>query len=27
MPHQAQPLTRNRIQNIVLWVEAGAPND
>ena len=27
MPHQAPRLTPNRIQNIVLWIEAGAKND
>jgi len=25
MPHEGRKLTRNRIQNILLWVEAGAP--
>ena len=24
MPHEGQRLTRNRIQNVVLWIEAGA---
>ena len=27
MPHEGRKLTRNRIQNILLWIEAGAPND
>ncbi len=27
MPHEGQRLTRNRTQNIVLWVEAGAPGN
>ena len=27
MPHKEPRLTPNRIQNIVLWVEAGAKND
>ena len=25
MPHEGRKLTRNRIQNIMLWIEAGAP--
>ena len=25
MPHEGQKLTRNRIENIVLWIRAGAP--
>ncbi len=27
MPHEGQRLTRNRMQNIVLWIEAGAPSN
>ncbi|MCL5962500.1 MAG: hypothetical protein M1358_24835, partial [Chloroflexi bacterium] len=27
MPHEGRKLTRNRIQNTVLWIEAWAPND
>jgi hypothetical protein len=25
MPHEGRKLTANRIQNIILWIEAGAP--
>jgi mono/diheme cytochrome c family protein len=27
MPHQGRKLTPNRIENIKLWIQAGAPND
>lgn len=27
MPHADHPLSPNRIQNIILWIDAGAPND
>ena len=27
MPHEARTLTHNRIENIRLWIGAGAPND
>ncbi len=27
MPHTERPLSPNRIQNIVLWIDAGAPED
>ncbi len=26
MPHEGRKLTKNRIQNIVLWIDAGASN-
>ena len=27
MPHEGRKLTPNRIENIRLWIQAGAPND
>jgi len=27
MPHEERQLSPNRIQNVVLWIEAGAPKD
>ncbi len=27
MPHEGRRLSKNRIQNTLLWIEAGAPND